>query len=167
MPRKGHRRVRDLSCSNTQILTHQFVATPTRSAFSTRHAKNRTRVDRRSVSGKLQTRCHPSRTKTNVQTSKFSSWNKLAKPGELEYYTKQRYTQGTKCWNGPQRSVEVVILVSSFACLLTTVCTSSAHSFVWYRERPTNGSRVGKVRVPNYRHESRFVSSVGGRGQER
>lgn len=121
MPRKGCRRVREFSCSNTQILMNRFVATPTRSAFLTRHARNRTKVDQRSVSGKSQTRWLPFGTKTNVQIRKFSSWNKLAKPGELEYYTKQRYTQGTKCWNGPQRSVEVVVLISSFASLLTTL----------------------------------------------
>lgn len=48
-----------------------------------------------------------------VPSRKFSSWNKAARAGELEYYTRQHYTQGAKCWNGPHRSVEVNICMFS------------------------------------------------------
>jgi protein kinase C substrate 80K-H len=47
---------------------------------------------------------------TNVPCRKFSSWNKAARFGEPEYYTKQHYTHGAKCWNGPHRSVEVSVI---------------------------------------------------------
>lgn len=50
---------------------------------------------------------------------KFSSWNKAAQPGELEYYTRQHYTQGAKCWNGPHRSVELVLTCGTENSLLT------------------------------------------------
>ncbi|KAG2130985.1 glucosidase II beta subunit-like-domain-containing protein [Suillus bovinus] len=50
---------------------------------------------------------------------KFSSWNKVARPGELEYYTRQHYTQGAKCWNGPHRSVELVLTCGIENTLLT------------------------------------------------
>ncbi|KAG0700078.1 glucosidase II beta subunit-like-domain-containing protein, partial [Suillus ampliporus] len=56
---------------------------------------------------------------SGVSLGKFSSWNKAARPGELEYYTKQRYTQGAKCWNGPHRSVELVFTCGTENALLT------------------------------------------------
>jgi len=46
----------------------------------------------------------------SVSYRKFSSWNKVARLGEPEYYNKQHYTQGAKCWNGPHRSVEVSVI---------------------------------------------------------
>lgn len=39
--------------------------------------------------------------------SRFSSWNTNAPLGSPEYYTKQHYTNGAKCWNGPERSITV------------------------------------------------------------
>lgn len=40
---------------------------------------------------------------------KFESWNPSpdVKPGDLEYYQKQVYKHGTRCWNGPERNVVV------------------------------------------------------------
>ncbi|KIP09812.1 hypothetical protein PHLGIDRAFT_85955 [Phlebiopsis gigantea 11061_1 CR5-6] len=40
----------------------------------------------------------------------FASWNDAEgiSPGSPEYYGKQHYTRGTKCWNGPMRSVQLV-----------------------------------------------------------
>jgi hypothetical protein len=38
---------------------------------------------------------------------RFSSWNKEYNTGDPDYYTKQYYTGGAQCWNGPQRSVTV------------------------------------------------------------
>jgi len=42
---------------------------------------------------------------------KFKSWNNdpRVQPGEPAYYTKQHYTGGAKCWNGPNRSVTLVL----------------------------------------------------------
>lgn len=38
---------------------------------------------------------------------KFKSWNPSpdVKPGQPEFYMKQVYSGGTRCWNGPERSV--------------------------------------------------------------
>jgi len=38
---------------------------------------------------------------------KYSSWSKASntKPGDPRYYQTQHYTNGAKCWNGPERSV--------------------------------------------------------------
>ncbi|KAF9242918.1 glucosidase II beta subunit-like-domain-containing protein [Melanogaster broomeanus] len=66
-----------------------------------------------------EARQKPNKGGTTFSLGKFTSWNQLAKPGELEYYTKQRYTQGTKCWNGPQRSVELVLSCGTENALLT------------------------------------------------
>ena len=40
---------------------------------------------------------------------KFDSWNPSSdvKPGQPEYYQKQVYNHGTRCWNGPERNVMV------------------------------------------------------------
>ncbi|KAI9572397.1 glucosidase II beta subunit-like-domain-containing protein [Boletus coccyginus] len=66
-----------------------------------------------------EARQKPNKGGSTFSLGKFSSWNKLAKPGELEYYTKQHYTQGTKCWNGPQRSVELILSCGTENILLT------------------------------------------------
>ncbi|KAF8991254.1 hypothetical protein BDZ89DRAFT_1192522 [Hymenopellis radicata] len=44
---------------------------------------------------------HELRGDVDLTTRKFSSWNPDAEPGTPEYYEKQMYTKGTKCWNGP------------------------------------------------------------------
>ncbi|KAG8932306.1 hypothetical protein FRC02_001313 [Tulasnella sp. 418] len=43
----------------------------------------------------------------NMNLGSFQSWTKdsSAVPGSLEYYSQQYYGGGTKCWNGPERSV--------------------------------------------------------------
>ena len=40
---------------------------------------------------------------------RFDSWNPSSdvKPGDPEYYQKQIYKYGTRCWNGPERNVIV------------------------------------------------------------
>lgn len=37
----------------------------------------------------------------------FSSWKKDEEAGTPDYYSRQVFTGGAKCWNGPQRSVQV------------------------------------------------------------
>ncbi|KAH7931410.1 hypothetical protein BV22DRAFT_1077425 [Leucogyrophana mollusca] len=63
----------------------------------------------------------PNKGGSNFSLGKFTSWNKRsgAKPGELEFYTKQSYTNGAKCWNGPHRSVELVLTCGIENALLT------------------------------------------------
>ncbi|KAH9853957.1 endoplasmic reticulum protein [Lenzites betulinus] len=41
----------------------------------------------------------------------FDTWNNApgVAEGSPEFYSKQRYTRGAKCWNGPQRSVTLVM----------------------------------------------------------
>ncbi|KZT27082.1 hypothetical protein NEOLEDRAFT_1161953 [Neolentinus lepideus HHB14362 ss-1] len=40
---------------------------------------------------------------------KFHSWNPDSQPGDPAYYVKQVYRGGTKCWNGPNRSVVLIL----------------------------------------------------------
>ncbi|KAI0773737.1 endoplasmic reticulum protein [Fomes fomentarius] len=42
---------------------------------------------------------------------RFESWNNAdgVEKESPEYYSKQHYTRGAKCWNGPQRSVTLVL----------------------------------------------------------
>ena len=47
--------------------------------------------------------------------SHFSGWKTDAEVGTPEYYSRQSYTLGTKCWNGPQRSVQVRRLTPSIS----------------------------------------------------
>jgi len=37
----------------------------------------------------------------------FSSWKNDEEVGTPGYYSRQIYTGGAKCWNGPQRSIQV------------------------------------------------------------
>ncbi|KAM5532645.1 hypothetical protein V8D89_013689 [Ganoderma adspersum] len=47
----------------------------------------------------------------NFSLGKFAKWNSAEgiEKGSPVYYSKQHYTQGAKCWNGPQRSVTLVM----------------------------------------------------------
>ncbi|PLW22299.1 hypothetical protein PCASD_15310 [Puccinia coronata f. sp. avenae] len=51
------------------------------------------------------------KTSNGARTSlgRFSHWNKDAPHGSPEYYSKQVYTDGAKCWNGPERSLHLEI----------------------------------------------------------
>ncbi|KAF8211567.1 glucosidase II beta subunit-like-domain-containing protein [Mycena galopus ATCC 62051] len=53
----------------------------------------------------------PNKGGTTFNLGKFSSWNPSpdVKPGEPGYYEKQIYNRGTRCWNGPERSVALVL----------------------------------------------------------
>jgi len=52
---------------------------------------------------------------------RFASWNdgEGVEVGSAEYYGKQYYTQGTKCWNGPARSVQLLLACGTENALLT------------------------------------------------
>ncbi|KAJ7087256.1 glucosidase II beta subunit-like-domain-containing protein [Mycena belliarum] len=39
----------------------------------------------------------------------FSSWNPSVEAGDSAFYEKQVYNKGTRCWNGPERSVVLVL----------------------------------------------------------
>jgi len=51
----------------------------------------------------------------------FASWNPSpgVKEGSKEYYSTQIYGQGTKCWNGPARSVKLDLTCGLENVLLT------------------------------------------------
>ncbi|KAF9004765.1 endoplasmic reticulum protein [Cyathus striatus] len=52
---------------------------------------------------------------------KFESWNPSpdVKPGTPEYYQKQVYKHGTRCWNGPERSTVLLLTCGTENTLLT------------------------------------------------
>lgn len=66
-----------------------------------------------------EARQKPNKGGSSFSLGKFTSWNKLAEPGTPEYYTRQQYTQGAKCWNGPQRSLELILTCGTENVLLT------------------------------------------------
>ncbi|KAJ8456395.1 hypothetical protein ONZ45_g18736 [Pleurotus djamor] len=53
----------------------------------------------------------PNRGGSTFSLGKFESWNPDpdVKVGSPEFYSKQVYKHGTRCWNGPERSVFVVL----------------------------------------------------------
>lgn len=71
--------------------------------------RNQTRTVSASTSGKLQIRStNMSHGPHHISISRFEKFSG-DQPGG--YYLQQAYTHGTKCWNGPERSVHV-----SFEC---------------------------------------------------
>jgi protein kinase C substrate 80K-H len=54
---------------------------------------------------------------------KFASWNLSpdVTEGSAEYYSKQVYSQGTRCWNGPQRNVKLDLTCGTENALLTVI----------------------------------------------
>jgi len=58
-----------------------------------------------------QARQKPNKGGTTFNLGKFSSWNPSPdiKPGDPAFYEKQVYDKGTRCWNGPERSVVLVL----------------------------------------------------------
>jgi protein kinase C substrate 80K-H len=52
---------------------------------------------------------------------KYDSWNPSpdVKPGEPEYYRKQVYKHGARCWNGPERSVVLLLTCGIENAILT------------------------------------------------
>ncbi|RDB19568.1 Glucosidase 2 subunit beta [Hypsizygus marmoreus] len=58
---------------------------------------------------------------TTFSLGRFESWNPSedVKPGEPEYYKKQVYKHGTRCWNGPERNVVLLLTCGTENALLT------------------------------------------------
>ncbi|KAG5735388.1 Glucosidase 2 subunit beta [Termitomyces sp. T112] len=54
---------------------------------------------------------------------RFESWNpdESIKPGEPEFYQKQVYKHGTRCWNGPERNVILLLSCGTENTLLSVV----------------------------------------------
>ncbi|KDR74482.1 hypothetical protein GALMADRAFT_250454 [Galerina marginata CBS 339.88] len=52
---------------------------------------------------------------------KFESWNPSTdvKPGEPAFYQKQIYKHGTRCWNGPERNVQLLLTCGAENVILT------------------------------------------------
>ncbi|RXK36650.1 protein kinase C substrate 80K-H [Tremella mesenterica] len=48
----------------------------------------------------------------------FGEWNTSAEPATYDYYTRQVYKNGAKCWNGPMRSVTVDMTCGTTNALL-------------------------------------------------
>ncbi|KAM6495455.1 Glucosidase II beta subunit-like domain containing protein [Amanita muscaria] len=57
---------------------------------------------------------------TTFSLGRFASWDTSANPGEPAYYQKQVYKHGTRCWNGPERSV-ILLLSCGAENTLTSV----------------------------------------------
>ncbi|KAJ3790593.1 glucosidase II beta subunit-like-domain-containing protein [Lentinula aff. detonsa] len=53
----------------------------------------------------------PNKGGSTFSLGKFSSWNPSpdVKPGDDTYYGKQIYNRGTRCWNGPERNVVLLL----------------------------------------------------------
>ncbi|KAF8966482.1 glucosidase II beta subunit-like-domain-containing protein [Flammula alnicola] len=58
---------------------------------------------------------------TTFSLGKFESWNPSpdVKPGAPEYYQKQVYKHGTRCWNGPERNVVLLLTCGVENAILT------------------------------------------------
>ena len=50
---------------------------------------------------------------------RFESWKTSEKAGSYEYYTRQNYRNGAKCWNGPMRSATVDMTCGTTNALLS------------------------------------------------
>jgi protein kinase C substrate 80K-H len=95
-------------CFPDSLSDFSMTDTPMKSVSSTRQDRNQIRVDRHSVLGKslFYSSIHARITKFDLRR-RFTSWNLAATPGTTEFYSKQVYKNGAKCWNGPERSVVV------------------------------------------------------------
>ncbi|KAJ3777431.1 glucosidase II beta subunit-like-domain-containing protein, partial [Lentinula raphanica] len=53
----------------------------------------------------------PKKGGSTFSLGKFASWNPSTdvKPGDESYYQKQIYNRGTRCWNGPERNVVLLL----------------------------------------------------------
>ncbi|KAI8984963.1 endoplasmic reticulum protein [Trametes punicea] len=68
-----------------------------------------------------EARQKPTKGGSTFSLGRFESWNNApgVEKGSREYYSKQRYTRGAKCWNGPQRSVTLDITCGTENAILS------------------------------------------------
>ncbi|KAJ7067907.1 glucosidase II beta subunit-like-domain-containing protein [Mycena amicta] len=68
-----------------------------------------------------EARQKPNKGGQTFSLGKFASWNPSpdVKAGEPAYYEKQVYNKGTRCWNGPERSVILVLSCGTENTILT------------------------------------------------
>lgn len=102
--------------------------------------------------------------------SRFDSWKKAdgIEVGSPEYYSKQYYTQGTRCWNGPARNVVVRPFRAAFIDrhLPTRPRAYSAPLDMRHRECPARRARAREVRVPVHCDHASTVLTCGWCGDE-
>ncbi|KAL0949194.1 hypothetical protein HGRIS_009272 [Hohenbuehelia grisea] len=111
----------------------------------------------------------PNKGGSNFSLGKFQSWNPdpEVKPGTPEFYSKQIYKHGTRCWNGPERSV-IVRKSPPFACrsigigALILLAVLIACAVVRNGECYSDGGRAREMRVPVYGNDTSAVSSPRG-----
>lgn len=103
-----------------------------RSAYSMKHARSLLKVARISVWGKI---CPPLRAMRTLSCiiSKFTKWNSAegVEKGSPAHYSKQHYTQGAKCWNGPQRSVTVSVVLLCYPFIISYAYPLSVGDELW------------------------------------
>ncbi|KAL0575900.1 hypothetical protein V5O48_006073 [Marasmius crinis-equi] len=65
----------------------------------------------------------PNKGGSNFSLGKFDSWNPSpdVQPGQPDYYQKQVYNRGARCWNGPERSVVLQLACGTENALHTVV----------------------------------------------
>jgi protein kinase C substrate 80K-H len=58
---------------------------------------------------------------TTFSLGKFDSWNPSTdvQPGDADFYKKQTYKAGTRCWNGPERNTQLLLTCGPENKLLT------------------------------------------------
>jgi len=68
-----------------------------------------------------EARQKPNHGGSTFSLGKFASWNidPDVTEGSAEYYSKQVYSHGTRCWNGPQRNVKLDLTCGTENALLT------------------------------------------------
>ncbi|KAH8113337.1 endoplasmic reticulum protein [Phellopilus nigrolimitatus] len=67
-----------------------------------------------------EARQKPNKGGSSFSLGKFAHWNTAAgaAPGTPEYYARAQYAKGARCWNGPERSVALVLACGTENALL-------------------------------------------------
>ncbi|KIY63469.1 hypothetical protein CYLTODRAFT_403178 [Cylindrobasidium torrendii FP15055 ss-10] len=99
-----------------------------------------------------QAKQKPKKGGTTFNLGKFKSWNNDASVGSPEYYSKQQYTKGTKCWNGPERSLEVVFSCGTENAILS-IAELEKCQYRFTATSPALCLPVGKDEEASFREE--------------
>lgn len=86
----------------------------------------------------------------NMRTSlgRFKGFSQVAEKGSDEYYLKQLYAEGQRCWNGPARSAKVSSFPPFPPLDYSDHPTSAGRPCLRYFERPPLRHGAREVRVP-------------------